>query len=220
MKIPQCVFKAKQPVKEKKARGKKGKKPNNNKDVPRKQISVFDIKQYRLSRRLKRKLISKVHGMGFNSWQEYCGHLIQMHGHLEKYLCKMRKTECSSLQAFTHHCANHEEDNKKYQCEICLQKFMFPSTLKNHMCEHGEQVFECPFKDGPGGVPCGKKFKYKETYKRHRKTHDLPEVKCLFEGCPRTFTPAHYMKDHFSLMYGEPLQCENILSGCDFHTRS
>ena len=131
IKIPQCAFKAKQLVKEKKARGKKGKKSNNNKDVPRKQISVFDIKQNRLSRRLKHKLICKVHGMGFNSWWEYCGHLIQMHGHLEKYLCKMCKTECSSLQAFTRHCAKHEEDNKKYQCKICLQKFMFPSTLKN-----------------------------------------------------------------------------------------
>ena len=143
-----------------------------------------------------------------------------MHGHLEKYLCKMCKTGCSSLQAFNCHCAKHEEDNKKYQCEIYLQKFMFPSTLKNHMCKHGEQVFECPCKDGLGGVPCGKKFKYKETYKCHRKTHDLSEVKYLFEECPWTFTSAHYMKDHYSLMHGEPLQCENILSGFNFHTCS
>ena len=34
---------------------------------------------------------------------------------------------------------------------------MFPSYLKHHMCKHGERVFECPCKDGPGGVPCGKK---------------------------------------------------------------
>ena len=65
-----------------------------------------------------------------------------------------------------------------------------------------------------------KKLKYKEMYKHHRKTHKLPEIKCLFEGCPRTFTLGHYMKDHYSLMYGEPLQCENILSGCTFHTHS
>ena len=36
MKIPQCVFEAKQPIEEKKARGKKGKKPDSNKDFLRK----------------------------------------------------------------------------------------------------------------------------------------------------------------------------------------
>ena len=126
--------------------------------------------------------------------------------------------QCSSLQAFTHHCAKHEEDNKKYQCEVCLQKFMLPSNLKHHMCKLREEVFECPCKDGPG-VPCDKKFKYKEMYECQRKTHNLPEVKCLFEGCPRTFTLAHYMKDHYNLMHGEPLQCENVFLGCNFQTR-
>ena len=42
-----CAFEAKEQVKEKKAKGQRGEKPNNNKDVPKKQISVFDIKQYR-----------------------------------------------------------------------------------------------------------------------------------------------------------------------------
>ena len=47
------IFKAKQQVKDNKAKGKRSKKSNNNdKDVPKKQISVFDIKQYSLSRRL------------------------------------------------------------------------------------------------------------------------------------------------------------------------
>ena len=67
---------------------------------------------------------------------------------------------------------------------------MFPPTLKLHMHNHGEEIWECPCKDGPGGVKCGKKFKYKEVYLHHRKTHDLPEVKCLYEGCLRTFALA------------------------------
>ena len=219
-KTPQSASKEKQPVKEKKARGKKDKKSNPNEDSPKKQVSVFEIKEYRLGRRLKHKPICKVHGMGFNSWLQYCEHLIEMHGHLKQYLCKLCKKECSSLQAFTVHCAKPEEDNKRFQCKICLQKFMFPSTLKNHMCKHEEPIFECPCKDGPRGVPCGKKFKYKEMYKHDRKTHDLPEIKCLFEGCLRTFISGHYMKDNYSLMHGEPLQCENVLSGCNFHTCS
>ena len=57
-------------------------------------------------------------------------------------------------------------------------------------------------------------------YKHHRKINDLPEVKCVIEGCLRTFMSAHYMKDHYSLMHGEPLQCENVLLGCNFHTQS
>ena len=88
------------------------------------------------------------------------------------------------------------------------------------MPKHGVPILKCPCKGGPGGVPCGKKFKYKEMYECHLKTQDLPKIKCLFEGCPRTFTSAHYMKDHHSLMHGEPLQCENILLGCNFHTCS
>ena len=79
---------------------------------------------------------------------------------------------------------------------------MFPSTFKNHMRKHGGPIFECLCKDGPGGVPCGKKFKYKEMYEHHRKTHNLPEIKCLFEGCLRTFTLGQYMNDHYSQMHG------------------
>ena len=67
-KTPQSASKGKQPVKEKKTRGKKGKKSNPNKDSPKKQVSVFEIKEYRLGRRLKCKPICKFHGMGFNSW--------------------------------------------------------------------------------------------------------------------------------------------------------
>ena len=53
MKTPQSASKGKQPVKGKKIRGKKGKKCNPNKDNPKKQVSVFEIKEYRLGRRLK-----------------------------------------------------------------------------------------------------------------------------------------------------------------------
>ena len=113
-KTPQSPCKGKQPVKEK-PRGKKGKKSNTNKDSPKKQVSVSEIKDYKLNRRLKCKPICKVHGMGFNSWQEYCEHLIGMHGHLKKYPCKLCKKECSSLQAFTVHCAKYKEDNKRFQ---------------------------------------------------------------------------------------------------------
>ena len=85
-KILQSPSKGKQPVKEKKPRAKKGKKSNPNKDSLKKQVSVFKIKDYRLGRRLKCKPICKVHGMGFNSWQQYCEYLIEMHGHL-KSIC-------------------------------------------------------------------------------------------------------------------------------------
>ena len=85
-KTPQSASKEKQPVKEKKARGKKGKKSNPNKDSLKKQVSVFEIKEYRLGRWLKHKPICKVHGMGFNLWWQYCEHLIEINGHL-KSIC-------------------------------------------------------------------------------------------------------------------------------------
>ena len=62
-KTPQSPSKGKQPVKEKKPRGKKGKKSYTNKDSPKKQVSVFGIKDYKLSRRLKRKPICKVQAL-------------------------------------------------------------------------------------------------------------------------------------------------------------
>ena len=68
MNTPQSASKGKEPIKEKKPRGKKGKKSNPNKDLLKKQVSVFEIKEYRLGRRLKHKPICKVHGMGFNLW--------------------------------------------------------------------------------------------------------------------------------------------------------
>ena len=48
-KTPQSPSKEKQPVKEKKPRGKKSKKSNTNKDSPKKQVLVFEIKDYKLS---------------------------------------------------------------------------------------------------------------------------------------------------------------------------
>ena len=47
MKTPQSASKEKQPVKEKKASGKRGKKSNPNKGSLKKQVSVFKIKKYR-----------------------------------------------------------------------------------------------------------------------------------------------------------------------------
>ena len=76
-KTPQSPSKGKQPVKEKKQRGKKGKKSNPNKDRLKKEVSVFKIKDYRLGSRLKCKPMCKGHGMGFNSWQQYCEHLFK-----------------------------------------------------------------------------------------------------------------------------------------------
>ena len=59
-KTPKSPSKGKQPVQEKKPRGKKGKKSNPNKDNPKKLLSVFEIKDYKLGRRLKCKPICKV----------------------------------------------------------------------------------------------------------------------------------------------------------------
>ena len=126
METPQSASKEKQPVKQNKARGKKGKKSKPNKDSLKKQVSVFKIKEYRLGRRLKHKPICKLHGMGFNFlWWQYCEHWIEIHGHLKIYLCKLCKKELAHSKLSHTIVLNMKKITKDFNAKCVFKSLWF-----------------------------------------------------------------------------------------------
>ena len=50
--------------------------------------------------------------------------------------------------------------------------------------------------------------------------HKVEKKYCTVEGCPKFFYASHYLFDHIRRQHKAAYQCENILSGCTFTTRS
>lgn len=57
----------------------------------------------------------------------------------------------------------HEDDESKYECAICHQKFKTITAIKAHMLKHDPGSLECPF--------CSKRIKDLEKYKTHIEKH-------------------------------------------------
>ena len=57
----------------------------------------------------------------------------------------------------------HEDDESKYECAICHQKFKTITAIKAHMLKHDPGSLECPF--------CSKRIKDLDKYKTHIEKH-------------------------------------------------
>ena len=55
----------------------------------------------------------------------------------------------------------HQENNKKYQCDLCNQEFATSKDLANHKAgKHGNTVHTCQY--------CGKRYKWPDSFYRHK----------------------------------------------------
>ena len=126
--------------------------------------------------------------------------------------------EFKSLSGFNNHIFYHEEDKKKFQCDICKVKFSFESQLKRHGMTHkDDKPFTCAskkclkFHDG---------FKSQQALNRHMEIHRGNMIKCDVQGCPKSFPTCHYLHDHKNTKHGMPYECKHVLDGCIFTCKS
>ena len=112
--------------------------------------------------------------------------------------CDKTSQDFKYIQGFYTHIKSHEED---VNCEICGKTLKNDRVLKEHIRSvHESKVFPCN--------ECNKKFKSKQSVKRHMTVHELPSSdpseglhKC--NKCKRYFTSENLLKMHIDLKHAD-----------------
>ena len=142
-----------------------------------------------------------------------------MHHHKaeDEWVCNVCGKQLESTLGYWTHMLMHEEDRKKHVCPQCPIRFLYKSQLDRHMLSHSTTAHRltCPSRDC-----AGKTFLNKDMLKRHMEIHKGEKKYCTVEGCPKFFYVSHYLSDHIRRQHKPAYQCENVLSGCTFTTRS
>ena len=142
--------------------------------------------------------------------------LLKHHKAEDQWVCDMCGKQLESTSSYKNHMLMHEEDKKKHACTKCNHRFLYKSQLGRHMESHeGRHKLTCASRSC-----AGKTFQSKDTLKCHMEINKGEKNFCLYEGCNKFFYAAHYLSDHIRHQRKNPYQCENILLGCDFITRS
>ena len=107
---------------------------------------------------------------------------------------------------------------KKWQCQTCKQKFTYESQLSRHQSTHMDSK---PYKCASKTCPKFKEgFKSQQALNRHMDIHKGNLIKCDVQGCPKSFTTHHYLRDHKNMAHGLPYECKHVLDGCTFTWQS
>ena len=68
------------------------------------------------------------------------------------------------LTNFARHKRTHRGESKRYECDVCDERFTSPSRLVEHKRKHtGEKPYECDV--------CNKRFARAGTLAAHKRTH-------------------------------------------------
>lgn len=92
---------------------------------------------------------------------------------------------------------------KKFMCGQCGMMFRCPGELRDHEVTHtGEKVFQCP--------KCPKSYCFKESYRKHMASHDMPADKYKCQVCGLCFKTNGGLKQHKPVHTGErPHKCSH-----------
>ena len=175
------------------------------------------MEHFQLSRQTKKqKLIFHPCKRGFLDWTAYNRHLLKHHKKEEQWICDTCGKQLESTSGYKNHMLMHEEDKKKHACTQCPHRFLYKSQLNRHMEVHGGgQRLTCASRS------CAEKtFQNKDMLKRHMEIHKVEKNVCPYEGCTKYFYAMHYLSDHIRCQHKNPYQCENMLQGCNYTTRS
>ena len=141
---------------------------------------------------------------GFTNRTDFNAHQVHRQCGQDKYTCHCSgcTKEFKSLSGFQNHIFYHEQDKKKWQCDICKQKFTFESQLKRH---HSKYTDVKPLKYASKICPKFKEgFKRQQVLDRHMEIHKGKLIKCDVEGCTKSFPTHHYLWDHKNTAHGLP----------------
>ena len=98
----------------------------------------------------------------------------------------------------------------KFKCNVCSRHFPFQSELTSHQAIHlDNKKVKCTY------LGCQGKYKTKEEYNRHYKTHRPSSEEHQCPVCNKVFTKKKYLKEHKKAHTGE-LQFKCDICGDQF----
>ena len=100
------------------------------------EVSIFEIKEFKLRKHQKRKPVCTVCKWSFPDWSSLTEHWKKKHGGQDSYKCDQCDKVTHSLASHKKHILLHQEDKKKLKCFVCGHKFNFQSELDRHNAVH------------------------------------------------------------------------------------
>ncbi|XP_063828495.1 zinc finger protein 260-like isoform X2 [Ostrinia nubilalis] len=104
---------------------------------------------------------------------------------------------------------DQSDENKNFECDICLAKFKSVNSLSAHKRVHIDKsrILSCS--------SCGKVFKKTNHLKRHEMTHANRPFKCNM--CPKSFLSESILKEHLNVHCNlKPYNCSLCLKSFAF----
>ena len=175
----------------------------------------LQIKTIGIKKRKPNKFKCRDCGLLFDSVKELNAH--KRDKHVKVYKCSRCPKYYDTQIGLAKHLLVHNDSNMKHKCPECTQAFPYPSQLTRHLMVHSdEKHYHCPSKT------CmekgGRHYKSRSEYLRHMETHEGDKLPC--EICGVEKGTKKLLGDHMRRVHGPPIQCDNVLNGCDFSSRS
>nr|XP_023012387.1 zinc finger protein OZF-like [Leptinotarsa decemlineata] len=112
--------------------------------------------------------------------------------------CDLCTKTFSIAKTLRNHVAVVHNNERPFQCQVCLKSFGRKALLKEHENYHtGEKLFECK--------TCSKTFSKNSVLKVHLETH-VKRFQCKY--CSETFTCKTHLVKHERSHSDKPFQCE------------
>ena len=175
-----------------------------------KHVHIFNVQSHVLKRRhLKAYLKCRVPGccmayVTFNSVRSISAHHLLHHPSVT-YRCPKCTKVALTPNSLRLHMYCHED--KQFQCEVCMKKFVYQSKLKQHKRMHTiMKKYEC-FHGG-----CNKKYKHPQDLIRHILIHQDKTYECDF--CDKKFAEKRLLKRHAVIhLKITPYKCKKCNKG-------
>ena len=181
----------------------------------KKAVGSLEIQNYGIRRRKPKQFKCRECGTFYDSVKELNEH--KRDKHFQVHQCSRCQKTYETEIGLAKHLLVHNETNMKHKCPECPQGFPYYSQLTRHLMVHSdERHYHCPSKTCIEAG--GRHYKSRSEYLRHMESHKGDKHPC--EICGVEKATKKLLTDHMRRVHGPPIQCDHVLNGCDFSSRS
>ncbi|XP_037051840.1 uncharacterized protein LOC119085530 [Bradysia coprophila] len=144
-------------------------------------------------------------GKRFASKQYLSVHILTRHTQLKTYLCDTCG-EGFAVPVLLQYHMKQKHPIHGHDCHLCKMKFVTAAALNDHcVARHTEERrFKCDFKG------CGKTFKWRTSFKSHRRVHASDKYECSV--CLKRFSFKGNLRNHLKMIHNKIVANECLTS--------